>query len=91
MTYDDIAEDLMKRRSELVDMLEKNAKLEIEKQHQIYGAINEIDIFLQALQYQRENLEDSESDPITLVKPIDSGADTITKMINDLRKKIKKK
>jgi len=47
MVVDQISNALQKRRKELVDMLENNREsLDLEKQHQVYGAINELDLFL---------------------------------------------
>jgi len=43
-----------KRRSNLVSLLEKNPHLEPARQHQIYGAICEIDILLKTIEHLRE-------------------------------------
>ena len=43
-----------KRKSNLVDLLEKNPKLDPARQHQIYGAICEIDILLKTIDHLRE-------------------------------------
>jgi hypothetical protein len=43
-----------KRRINLVQMLEKNPKLEPARQHQIYGAICEIDILLKTIDHLRD-------------------------------------
>ncbi|MCM2325787.1 MAG: hypothetical protein NDI94_04950, partial [Candidatus Woesearchaeota archaeon] len=40
---------------------------ELEKQHQLFGAINEIDLFLQTLEYYQNNAESE--NPIRLAKP----------------------
>lgn len=43
-----------KRKSNLVELLEKNPKLDPARQHQIYGAICEIDILLKTIDHLRE-------------------------------------
>ncbi len=43
-----------KRRSDLIDLLESNPKLDPAKQHQIYGAIIEIENFLKTIEHLRE-------------------------------------
>ena len=61
---------LEKRRTELIYLLENKAdELDLEKQHQIYGAINEIEIFLQTLDYYRNKEINDELEDIKLVRP----------------------
>ncbi|MGV8150274.1 MAG: hypothetical protein ACP5NV_00960 [Candidatus Woesearchaeota archaeon] len=43
-----------KRKMNLVELLEKNPKLDPARQHQIYGAICEIDILLKTIDHLRE-------------------------------------
>jgi hypothetical protein len=43
-----------KRRTNLVGLLEKNPKLDPARQHQIYGAICEIDILLKTINHLRD-------------------------------------
>lgn len=43
-----------KRKSNLVELLEKNPNLDPARQHQIYGAICEIDILLKTIDHLRE-------------------------------------
>jgi hypothetical protein len=43
-----------KRKMNLVELLEKNPKLEPARQHQIYGAICEIDILLKTIDHLRQ-------------------------------------
>jgi hypothetical protein len=43
-----------KRRANLVGLLEKNPKLDPARQHQIYGAICEIDILLKTINHLRD-------------------------------------
>jgi len=43
-----------KRRTNLISLLEKNPKLDPARQHQIYGAICEIDILLKTIYHLRE-------------------------------------
>jgi len=53
-----------KRKMALIDLLEKNPKLDPARQHQIYGAICEIDILLKTIDHlrEREIKENSELD-----------------------------
>jgi hypothetical protein len=43
-----------KRKSNLVELLEKNPKLDAARQHQIYGAICEIEILIKTIDHLRE-------------------------------------
>lgn len=43
-----------KRKANLVELLEKNPRLDPARQHQIYGAICEIDILLKTIDHLRE-------------------------------------
>ncbi|MGV8171197.1 MAG: hypothetical protein ACP5OA_00715 [Candidatus Woesearchaeota archaeon] len=43
-----------KRRSSLISLLEQNPKLDPARQHQIYGAICEIDLLLKTIGHLRE-------------------------------------
>ncbi len=43
-----------KRRANLVSLLERNPKLDPARQHQIYGAICEIDTLLKTIDHLRE-------------------------------------
>jgi hypothetical protein len=66
----ELSKTLDKRRMELVDLLENHSgEIEVEKQHQIYGAINEIDIFMQTLQYYKAKELHEVQDDIKLVGP----------------------
>ncbi|MBN1385778.1 hypothetical protein JW968_02245 [Candidatus Woesearchaeota archaeon] len=51
-----------KRRSNLVDLLEKQRDtMDAAEQHQVYGAVNEIDLFLRTMQhYYDEKADDKE-------------------------------
>lgn len=43
-----------KRKMNLVELLEKNPRLDPARQHQIYGAICEIDILLKTIEHLRD-------------------------------------
>lgn len=43
-----------KRRKDLIELLESHSKLDPAKQHQIYGAIIEIETFLKTIDHLRE-------------------------------------
>jgi hypothetical protein len=89
MVLDEITSALEKRRADLVDMLEnRNEALELEKQHQIYGAINEIDLFLQTLNYYEKTSNKNEIVPITLAKPPESKKDPITRLFEGIKGKV---
>jgi hypothetical protein len=73
MVVDELTDALMKRRAELVDMLEnRNDSLQLEKQHQIYGAINEIDLFLQTMSFYEKNAVNRDMEPINLARPAET-------------------
>ncbi|MFH2021307.1 MAG: hypothetical protein ABIJ34_07880 [archaeon] len=64
-----IADAMEKRRTELIEMLENSRdSLELEKQHQLYGAINEIDLFLRTINYYQTNSIEGSS-AVNLVRP----------------------
>jgi hypothetical protein len=70
MVLDEITDMLTKRKAELVDMLENRSDgVALEKQHQIYGAINEIDLFLQTITYHQQNDTEKDIGPVNLLKP----------------------
>ncbi|MBN1503222.1 hypothetical protein JW930_06805 [Candidatus Woesearchaeota archaeon] len=69
MVVQELSKLLEKRRDELIALLEHDANIELEKQHQIYGAINEIEIFLQTLNYYRDKEIKAEVGDIQLVAP----------------------
>ncbi len=54
MTLNQLKSLYDKRRTNLVNLLEKNPKLDPARQHQIYGAICEIDILLKTINHLRE-------------------------------------
>ncbi|MBD3203528.1 hypothetical protein GF327_04490 [Candidatus Woesearchaeota archaeon] len=57
MVLTELKKKLQKRQNELISLLEnKSAEFEIEKQHQVYGAINELNVVLETLNYYR-NME----------------------------------
>ncbi len=55
MSISEIRKKYKDRLIRLISLLEdKDAQLDVEKQHQIYGAINEIKTFLETLDHYRE-------------------------------------
>lgn len=61
MVVTELRKTFEKRRSNLINILENpDSELELAKQHQIYGAIKEIENFLRTLDHLRE-LELSDS------------------------------
>ena len=91
MVLDEIAERLAKRRNELREMLEHKSKgLALEKQHQIYGAINEIDLFLQTLNYYQQNPNDNDLSPLRLMKPNEEKTDNMfSRLLGNLKEETK--
>ena len=54
MVIAELHKTLEKRQSELISLLEDNSdKMDIEKQHQIFGAIHELRMVLDTLEYYR--------------------------------------
>ncbi len=91
MVLGEISNLLEKRRIELIDMLEnKEEVLELEKQHQIYGAINEIELFLQTISYYEKSSSEKSIEPIKLSKPQDSKKDLISRMFDGIKEKVSK-
>jgi hypothetical protein len=89
MVLDEITSALEKRRAELISMLEnKSHGLGLERQHQIYGAINEIDLFLQTVDYYEKNGTEKDIGTIHLVRPPEPEKDMFSKLFDDLKGKI---
>ena len=65
----DITKVIEQRKNELTSLLKKGDELSPEIKHQIYGAINEIDIFLRTLNYYRDIEIENEIKELKLVKP----------------------
>jgi hypothetical protein len=90
MVVDQITDVLEKRRIELVTMLESNRdSMELERQHQLYGAINEIDLFLQTVEYWTKNSE-GDIGNINLFKPPEDQKGLFTKIFDDIKSKVKR-
>ncbi|MBU0758306.1 MAG: hypothetical protein KKF44_09630 [Nanoarchaeota archaeon] len=54
MVISELHKTLEKRKIELISLMKNNeSNLDIEKQHQIFGAINELEIVLETLDYYR--------------------------------------
>jgi len=88
MVVDELTDTLLKRRAELVDMLEnRNDSLQLEKQHQIYGAINEIDLFLQTMSFYEKNSQKKDIEPINLARPVETKG-IFTKFFENVKGKI---
>jgi hypothetical protein len=86
MVLDEINDALMNRRNELTESLNGSS---LEKQHQLYGAINEIDMFLHTLSYHTEKNKDSDIE-FRLVKPLPQEKDMFTKILDKVKKKVNK-
>ncbi|MEM2139140.1 MAG: hypothetical protein QXM96_03225 [Candidatus Woesearchaeota archaeon] len=85
MVLDEITRSLEKRKAELIDML-KTKEHPLEKQHQIYGALNEIELFLQTLSYY-EKTSDDENETIKLAKPVEKNQNIISKLFSGFKNK----
>jgi len=89
MVVTKITEDLERRKTELVEMLENNRdSMELEKQHQVYGAINEINLFLQTFEYYQNNTSEKDMKPIRLVKAPEEQKPFFTKLFEDIKGKV---
>jgi len=64
-----ITKVIEQRKNELSSLLKKGDDLTPEIKHQVYGAINEIDIFLRTLNYYRDLEIENEIKELKLVKP----------------------
>ncbi len=64
-----ITKVIQERKNELTSLLKKEDDLTPEIRHQIYGAINEIDIFLRTLNYYRDLEIKNEIKELKLVQP----------------------
>lgn len=79
-----------KRRLELYNLLEQRRdEIKPEIQHQVYGAINEIDIFLKTLEYYKEKDADKEIRAAILVTPQEK-ENTLSKMMVKINERISK-
>jgi len=68
MTLHELSQVLEKRRSDLYHLLTIcPGALEPEKQHQLFGAINELDLIRKTIDYLRLRELESGSVPVTLV------------------------
>ena len=68
-----IKSKLETRKSELVETL-KNKNISLELQHQAFGAIKEIELFVESLEYHNKTI--SQENPIRLLSAV-KGPDTI--------------
>ncbi len=89
MVVNQISSALEKRRAELVEVLDNNKdSMELEKQHQMFGAINEIDLFLHTLDYYQNNSSEIDDGPIRLMKPAKEEKGIFTKFFDNVKDKI---
>lgn len=65
----DITKVIEQRKNELNSLLKRGDEISPEIKHQIYGALNEIDIFLRTLNYHRNVEIENEIKELKLVKP----------------------
>ena len=69
----DIKKAMEERKSKLVSLLNKGNGLSAEKKHQLFGAINEIDVITNILQNHRELEIENEIKELKLIKPEKNG------------------
>lgn len=86
MVVSEITKLLEKRKNDLIDLLEYDSSIDLEKQHQIYGAINEIEIFLQTLNYFRDREIKDEINTLKLARPQEEDF-PIKKLMGDIKGK----
>ena len=92
MVVNQISEVLVKRRTALIEMLENNRdSLDLEKQHQVFGAINELELFLHTLDYYQKNSTEGE-DAVRLVKPPmeEESANVFYRIFQGIKGKVKR-
>jgi hypothetical protein len=71
MVLTEITKVFERRKMDLHTLLnERSDELKPEVQHQMYGAMNEIDIFLKTVKYYREKEVDTEIKKLRLVGPV---------------------
>ncbi|MBR9675797.1 hypothetical protein GOV05_02205 [Candidatus Woesearchaeota archaeon] len=84
MVLSELSRIFEKRKMELYQLLnDRNEELKPETQHQMYGAMNEIDIFLETIQHYRHKEVDDEIKKLRLVGPIIKER-KITKFFNNI-------
>ena len=90
MPLSEITRILERRRAELYNLLDKRKdELKPELQHQIYGAMNEIDIFLKTIEYYKQKETDHEINKAFLVGPMIK-EDAMTRFVKHVNHKISK-
>ena len=88
MVLSEITKIFEKRRIELYNLLEQRRdEMKPEIQHQVYGAINEIDIFLKTLEYYKAKDSDREINAAILVTPQEK-ENKLSKMMSSINEKI---
>ena len=64
-----------KRRQELIFLLKNRTdEIDLSRQHQIYGAVKEIELFLETIKYFEDISNDDEFDDVILPMPQDKGS-----------------
>jgi hypothetical protein len=94
MVLSEITKIFERRRAELYNLLDKRRdELKPEMQHQIYGAMNEIDIFLKTLEYYKQKETDHEINKAVLIGPMikDDMMTRIMKRVNQRISRFKNK
>ena len=86
MVKEQIAKEIYARRADLLSQLSDN-NLGLEKKHQIYGAVNEIDLFIKTMNYYEQ---EHGNNKITLVKPPEPRKPAFSKVLDDFKKKVKR-
>lgn len=80
MVLSEIKKTFEKRKNELYIVLnERKSELKPEIQHQMYGAMNEIDIFLRTLDHYREKEVSSEMKKLKLIGPVTKSSNKFSK------------
>ncbi len=88
MVLQEIIQIFERRRQELYNLLvQRKDEIKPEIQHQIYGAINEIDMFLKTIEYYKQKETDHEINKAVLVGPM-LQEDGFTKFMKKLNHKI---
>lgn len=88
LVLQEITKIFERRKNEIYSLLkERKDELKPELQHQMFGAMNEIDIFLNTLEYYREKEIDFEMKNAVLVGPMIRES-MVKKFVKGINKKI---
>ncbi|PIN70232.1 hypothetical protein COV93_02430 [Candidatus Woesearchaeota archaeon CG11_big_fil_rev_8_21_14_0_20_43_8] len=78
-----------KRKQELIYLLkDRKEEIDLSRQHQIYGAVKEIELFLETIRYFIESAEKEEFENVILPKPENRNKGFLSKMRDQVRNRL---